>query len=214
MMRLRDWCKHIIERMSSELNTATARFCSSMQSPKMMHSTSIKYRINIDHYHYHTLLIAPPPCNEPPWLRCYVVNIRLRTIRPVNPAYPVELKTLGDHLRKTRLDQELSQSNVASILQVNTDTVATWEMNRHKPTAKFTKSIISFLRFVPFTFEGQSLGRQLYYARHITGHTQKQAAELIGCDASNLRSIELDQRSPLTRTYEKIQNYIDSSLDS
>jgi len=146
------------------------------------------------------------------WLRCYVVKIRLRTIRPVNPAYPAELKTLGHHLRKTRLDRELSQSNVASILQVETDTVTAWEMNRHQPTAKFAKSIISFLGYIPFTFETVSLGKQLHYARHITGKTQRQVANLIGCDTSTIRCIELDQRKPFARTLKKIEDYIDDAL--
>jgi transcriptional regulator with XRE-family HTH domain len=142
-----------------------------------------------------------------------VVTISLKAKRPVNPAYPTELKTLGDHLRKMRLDRGLLQRDVASLLLVDTDTVTTWEMNRHQPTAKFAKSIISFLGYIPFTFAGQSIGRQLHCARLIGGHTQKQVAELIGCDASSLRSIELDQRSLLKRTYEKIQDYIGSSLD-
>ncbi len=77
---------------------------------------------------------------------------------PLDPAYPTELKTLGDHLRMTRLDRGLSQGDVTSTLQVDSDTGTAWEMNRHQPTAKFAKSIISFLRYVPFTFEGQSYG--------------------------------------------------------
>jgi transcriptional regulator with XRE-family HTH domain len=139
-------------------------------------------------------------------IRCIVATISLKTKRPQKSAYQAELKTLGDHLRRTRLDRRLTQGDKASILLVDTDAVMTWEMNRHQPTAKFAKPIISFLRYLPFTFEGQSLGRQLYYARLITGHTQKQVAELMGCDASNLRCIELDQTNPLTRTYEKIQD--------
>ena len=119
---------------------------------------------------------------------------------------------MGDHLRKTRLDRELSQGDVASILQVVTDTVTTWEMNRHHPTAKFAKSIIEFLGYLPFICDDHSLGTKLFYARLITGKTQRQVANLIGCDTSTLRCIELDQSIPLPRTRDKVQDYIDDAV--
>ncbi|KAA3630601.1 MAG: XRE family transcriptional regulator [Bacteroidetes bacterium] len=70
--------------------------------------------------------------------------------RPVNPAYPEELNTLGDHLRKVRLDRNLSQPDVAKLLGVTTDTVTNWELNRNQPRAKFVNKIISFLDYIPF----------------------------------------------------------------
>jgi transcriptional regulator with XRE-family HTH domain len=111
-----------------------------------------------------------------------------------------------------RLDRGLSQSVVASILQVDTNTITTWEMNRHQPTAKLAKSIISFLGYIPFTFKVLSLGKQLYLARLITGKTQRQVANLIGCDTSTLRWVELDLRKPFARTRKKIEDFIDDAL--
>lgn len=83
----------------------------------------------------------------------YLVKITFRAKRPVNPAYPTELLTLGDHLRKTRLDRGLSQSDVARIFKVATDTVTGWEMNRHKPSLKLAKVIVGFLGYIPFETE-------------------------------------------------------------
>ena len=85
--------------------------------------------------------------------------------------------------------------------------VTCWELNRNQPTAKFAKAIIEFLGYVPFSFDGCSIGKQLYYGRLVTGKTQKQVAKIIGCDSSNLRYIELDQRAPQVKTREKIQDY-------
>lgn len=39
-----------------------------------------------------------------------------------------------------------------------------------------------------------SIGKQLYFARLISGKTQNEVAKTIGCDASNLRRIELGRR--------------------
>ncbi len=91
--------------------------------------------------------------------------------------------------------------------------VTCWELNRNQPTAKFAKAIIDFLGYIPFEVEDSSIGKQLYYARMISGNTQKQVANLIGCDASNLRYIELDQRKPGVETKRKIEEYFRIALE-
>jgi DNA-binding XRE family transcriptional regulator len=92
--------------------------------------------------------------------------------------------------------------------------VTCWELNRNQPTAKFAKSIIDFIGYIPFTSDGQSFGKQLCHARLITGKTQRQVAKLIGCDASNLRYIELDRRKPGMETRRKIEEYIGVAFGS
>ncbi len=92
--------------------------------------------------------------------------------------------------------------------------VTNWELNRNQPTAKFAKAIIDFLGYFPFTSDDCSIGKQLYYARLISGKTQKQVADLIGCDESNLRRIELDQRKPMEETWKKIQRFIEGAAQS
>ena len=143
----------------------------------------------------------------------HICQIQLRAKRPINSAYPVELNTLGDHLRKIRLDRGLSQPDVAKILKVTTDSVTGWELNRNEPTPKFAGAIIAFLGYFPFADVDQSFGKRLYYARLITGKTQEQVAELIGCDESNLRLIELDEREPYEGTRGKIEEYLRIALD-
>jgi DNA-binding transcriptional regulator YiaG len=74
----------------------------------------------------------------------------LRCKRPKNPAYPTELKTIGDHLRKVRLDRQLSQNQVSTILGVSMETVANWELKRSKPRILYQSRIYEFIGFVPF----------------------------------------------------------------
>jgi len=62
----------------------------------------------------------------------------------------MELKTLGDHLRKVRLDRGLSQMDVARMLKVTENTITGWELNRNQPTARLDKAIIAFLEYIPF----------------------------------------------------------------
>jgi len=97
-------------------------------------------------------------CLGHPWgFVAYLLKITLRAKKPVNPAYPAELNTLGDHLRKTRLDRGLSQSEIARILNVATDTVTGWEVNRYQPSLRLAKAIIAFLGYIPFEIENLPL---------------------------------------------------------
>jgi transcriptional regulator with XRE-family HTH domain len=57
------------------------------------------------------------------------------------------LKTLGDHLRKRRLDLGLLQREVAQKLQVNQMTICNWEINRTSPQLRFIPRIITFLGY-------------------------------------------------------------------
>ena len=110
-------------------------------------------------------------------------------------------------MRKVRLDRGLSQPQVAGLLQVTTDTVTYWEMNRNHPTPKYAKAIIAFLGYLPFT-EGSTLGKRLYHARLKAGKTQEEVAKMTGCDESSLRLIELERRKPGNQTMRKIEEFI------
>ena len=147
-------------------------------------------------------------------MRCIFVNLTLRCKRPINPAYPTNLNTLGDHLRKVRLDRGLSQPQVAKLLKVTTDTVTGWELNRHQPPARLAKGIIKFLGYMPLKDQDVSLGKKLHFARQLSGKTQEQVANRIGCDESNLRQIELDKRKPGKRTLLKIERFIDAAFQT
>ncbi len=110
-----------------------------------------------------------------------------------------------------RLDRGLSQSQVAEALNVTTDTVTYWETNRCEPTAKFAKRIIEFLGYMPFQ-ETDTFAKRLYWARLTAGKTQEEIAKELDCDESNLRRLELGTQSPLRKTREKIEQFIEEAL--
>ena len=136
----------------------------------------------------------------------------MRGKKPSNPAYPAVLNTLGDHLRKVRLDRRLSQLEVARVLNVSETMVTAWELSRNMPTAKFAKAIIEFLGYIPFEVEGSSIGKQLYYARLISGKTQAEVSKEIGVDETTLRYFELGVRRPFRKTSEKIEKFVREAL--
>jgi len=78
-----------------------------------------------------------------------ICHIVLKAQKPNRKPYPKELITYGDHLRKKRLDLNLSQPQVAKIINVTTDSITNWELNRSEPQLKYVPKIISFLGYSP-----------------------------------------------------------------
>ena len=67
--------------------------------------------------------------------------------------YPASPKTIGEHLRKKRIDLHLSMSQLAAKLGFGiTDTaIEKWEMNQNRPTKEHRNRIVQFLGFDPAT---------------------------------------------------------------
>ncbi len=63
-------------------------------------------------------------------------HITLKTQKPLASAYPQTLKTIGDHLRKRRLDLNLLQKEVAQKLGVCDPSIYNWENNLLTPSMK------------------------------------------------------------------------------
>jgi len=72
-------------------------------------------------------------------------HVTLRGQKPLPKGYPRALCTIGDHLRKRRLDLGLLQREVAERLGVNEATVTNWELNRTSPALWFLPAIVRFL---------------------------------------------------------------------
>jgi DNA-binding XRE family transcriptional regulator len=64
--------------------------------------------------------------------------------------YPDVLRTLGDHLRKRRLDLGMTQKQVARAMGASQSAVHGWEENWYPPTRKNVRRIVAFLGYDPF----------------------------------------------------------------
>ena len=51
----------------------------------------------------------------------------------LNPAYPKNPKTLGEHIRKARMDRGLMIRELAALVGVSPDTIINWELRGVKP---------------------------------------------------------------------------------
>ena len=65
--------------------------------------------------------------------------------------YPSNPTTLGEHLRKKRIDMQLSMAKLAQLLGLGiTDTaIEKWEKNQNRPTEPYQTRLVEFLGFDP-----------------------------------------------------------------
>lgn len=112
-------------------------------------------------------------------------QVRLSARSPSNPTYPTELKTLGDHLRKRRLDLDLLQHEVAEQLGVDDDSVCHWATSYSIPKPYLIPRVIEFLGYAPWAAPA-TFGEWLVMARRANGLSRKRFAKRLGVDDSTV----------------------------
>ena len=78
-------------------------------------------------------------------------NLKLRGSRPpeLPRGYPREVRTLGNHIRKERLDLGLCQRTLAETLGVREETLSAWERGQARPRPRHYGAIVRFLGHDP-----------------------------------------------------------------
>jgi len=120
--------------------------------------------------------------------RCHRV---LTSEKPRERGYPKEPKTLGEQLKRWRLDLGLRQCDVAADLGVTAQTVRHWESGKHPPPVRLIPRIQDFLGFCPFD-PGWTFGQRLRAAREAQGLSRRRAAALVGVDEATVARAERD----------------------
>ena len=109
------------------------------------------------------------------------VPITLKASKPNETDF--EPQTLGEHVRKRRLELTLTQKQAAERLGVNPWTVLNWEKDHTEPPIESMPAIIRFLDYVPFP-EPKNIPERLLAKRraipHRVGHQSPGLDELTG----------------------------------
>lgn len=126
------------------------------------------------------------------------------TAKIPDPRYPKQLRSLGDHLRKRRLDLKLLQRDVGARVGADTKTVANWELNRTAPDLAHLPAIFAFLGFDPRP-DGASFGQRLRRARTAKGLSHRNLAHAIEVDESTVWKWEDGRHQPTERLRERLR---------
>ena len=109
--------------------------------------------------------------------------------------YPASPKTIGEMIRKRRLDLGLRQIDVAKIIGCDEMSMVNWEKGHSTPRVNHMAGVVGFLGFNPLQ-EGDTLAQRLVNHRKALGTTQKDFARQIGVDPSTLARWERGERVP------------------
>jgi transcriptional regulator with XRE-family HTH domain len=67
--------------------------------------------------------------------------------KPYGKAYPLNPQTIGDQIRRKRIEKGMFQKEVAILFGVSEDTITNWENNRTEAQIQFYPKINAFLLF-------------------------------------------------------------------
>jgi transcriptional regulator with XRE-family HTH domain len=132
-------------------------------------------------------------------------DVTLTTKKLPNPAYPKQLITLGDHIRKRRLDLGMHQKDVAARVNATTSTVTNWEKGRTSPRLYFLPRVFKFLGYIPDTNTDTSMGEQIREYRRVNGLNVKKMSFQLGVDPGTVSRWEKEGRMPSQAALKKLK---------
>jgi len=132
--------------------------------------------------------------------------------KPLNSAYPKKLVTLGDHLRKRRLDLVLFQKDVAMAIGVDSCTITNWEKGHSEPGLRFIPRVIEFLGYEPPSPPASTLGERIKQYRYERGISQKELASQIGVDPATIGRMERSNRSRFNSVLRKVTAFLQGAI--
>ncbi|MSU51334.1 MAG: helix-turn-helix domain-containing protein [Opitutus sp.] len=104
-------------------------------------------------------------------------------------------RTLGDHIRRRRIDLKLLQKEVGQHMGVHCLSVWNWERNRTEPELKHQPAIIAFLGYDPLPLP-TTLAERLVQHRRSRGWSQKRLAAELDVDPTTLARWERGEKTP------------------
>jgi len=117
--------------------------------------------------------------------------------------YPATPKTLGEDIRKRRLDLNLRQIDVAKIVGCDEMTVVNWEKGYASPRIHHMPKVVEFLGFNPLQ-NCDTLAQQIVSHRTALGTTQKDFARQLGIDPSTLARWERGECAPTGMYFRRV----------
>jgi transcriptional regulator with XRE-family HTH domain len=117
-----------------------------------------------------------------PW-----ASIRLKALKPKETDF--EPRTLGEHIKKRRVELGLTQKQAAKALGVNPWTVLNWETGQHQPPIRSIPAVLAFLGYDPFPL-ATTVGERLLQVRRKHGWSTGEAAQQLCVDRTTWQNWE------------------------
>jgi DNA-binding XRE family transcriptional regulator len=135
-------------------------------------------------------------------------HYRLTLPRPVllPKGYPAEPQTIGEHIRKRRLDLGLLQIEVARQIGVTESTVWNWEHGR-APELRHMPAVLTFLGYVPWEEPEDPVGKLAHFKK-VKGLSFERLGVLMERDPEQLEDWLSGIHKPCKRNIRKIERFL------
>ena len=138
-----------------------------------------------------------------------VVSTFLRQTKKVRKPriheYSLFPQTVGEHIRKVRIERDLLQLDVARLIGVSDESIYYWENGRSVPQVQFYPAIIAFLGFYPFTHDTRTIAGKLQQLINCNGWTHAACAKALEIDAGTVKRILKGKRTMTPKIVTVIQ---------
>ena len=138
-------------------------------------------------------------------------HAELRAAKPDSIHYPKQINTLGDHIRKRRMNLRLLQKQAADQIGVHAMTITGWEGNATIPEVRYLPAIIQFLGYSPLP-AASSLPESFVIARRALGLSQRKMAAKLGVDPATLLGWEAGRHRPAGKSIELIKRVLQMTV--
>jgi len=122
--------------------------------------------------------------------------------------YPEKPQTIGEYIRKVRMDKQLFQEDIALLIGVSTDCITNWENGRANPQIQYMPKILEFLGFMPLEIDEYTLSGMIKSYRVKNGLSHKKMGDVLGVDASTIRAWEKGESISQVKTKKLIEKLI------
>jgi DNA-binding XRE family transcriptional regulator len=125
--------------------------------------------------------------------------------KPQNQEYALFPQTVGEHIRKVRIERDLSQHDVARSIGVSDESIYYWENGRSVPQVQLYPAIIAFLGYYPFEHDTRTIAGKLQQLIYCNGWSHKECAKMLRLDSGTIKRILLGKRTMTTKIVTIIQ---------
>jgi transcriptional regulator with XRE-family HTH domain len=119
------------------------------------------------------------------------------------PEFPI---TVGEHIRKKRMDLGLLQREVAEIIGVTESSIWNWEHGT-EPELHYNPNIIRFLGYIPFDCPDDTVGRLAWYKR-ANGLTLNELGQQMQRHPDQLQEWLSATRIPFRKSQDRIEQFL------
>jgi transcriptional regulator with XRE-family HTH domain len=135
-------------------------------------------------------------------------NVTLRG-RKSRHGYPEEPSTIGEHIKRRRLDRGLLQRDIAVEIGCSEASLLNWERGRAEPEVRFIPSVLRFLGYDPRPAP-LSFGERIKRKREGQGISQRELARRLDVDQATVWAWETGQ---VRRLYPRLIRLFEEYLE-